>query len=170
MGRIGRAVQFNGRARKGAKLRELLLSADGGNNITTEHFSSSGDDSFPLVGDYAIAIKIPRSGGEVTVGYIDPKNLHKSNSGDKRIYSRNSSGDEVADLWIKNDGSISGRNAAGFFELLSSGEFIANGARIPVDGDVITSDGVSLRNHNHNQGADSAGDSQAATSTPNATE
>lgn len=45
-----------------------------------------------------------------------------------------------------------------------------NGAQITSDGDFITSDGISLRNHPHNQGVDSAGNTEQATDTPTATE
>jgi hypothetical protein len=45
-----------------------------------------------------------------------------------------------------------------------------NGAKVTPDGDVVTASGVSLNNHYHNQGADSAGDSQDPTDAPTATE
>lgn len=50
---------------------------------------------------------------------------------------------------VRADGSQVGENSAGQFSLLASGEFQANGARLTVTGDVVTSDGVSLRNHPH---------------------
>lgn len=50
---------------------------------------------------------------------------------------------------LRADGSQRGENAGGWFELLASGEFQANGARLTADGDVVTIDGVSLRNHPH---------------------
>lgn len=44
-----------------------------------------------------------------------------------------------------------------------------NGARITPSGDVITASGVSLDGHPHNQGNDSAGNSQVATDAPTPT-
>ncbi len=65
-----------------------------------------------------------------------------SNNG---VRMRNEAGDVFA--WLKDDGVISISNGSGSFEMLASGEVVINGLRITVDGDAITPDGISLRNH-----------------------
>lgn len=184
MGLIARVLSFTRVVRNGAKLSDVKLDPGGGPNITGEHFADAGDDSHPLSTDYAATTRIPRDGGQVPVGYADPLNNPKATPGDKRIYGRDpSTGLVVNEVWLKSDGSvfisnangsfelkptgaIKGLNAAGFFELESGGDFVANGAKMLTDGDVITSEGVSLRSHTHAQGDDSNGDSEVETEAP----
>ena len=59
-------------------------------------------------------------------------------------------------------------NSAGFLELEAGGDVVANGAKITTGGDVITAAGISLDNHTHAQGSDSAGNTQAETEAPTA--
>jgi hypothetical protein len=60
---------------------------------------------------------------------------------------------------------------SGSLELTSTGEVVhGSGAKITALGDFVTATGVSLNNHPHAQGTDSAGDVQVATSPPTPTE
>ncbi|MCH9837701.1 hypothetical protein K0U83_18710 [bacterium] len=155
----------------------------GGPNFTAEHFAPPGDDSHPLATDYQYSAPTPQAGRYAALGYIDPLNTPVALPGDKRTYARDGDGAVVVALWLKNDGSavlsnangsvtlgtdgaILGQNGAGQFELQAGGDFVANGAKMTTDGDVVTSDGVSLRGHTHAQGDDSGGSVEVETDPP----
>lgn len=103
---LGRLLSFIRGSRNGAKLSDVKLDPGGGPNVTAEHFSAPGDDAHPLPGDYVVGVSIQRSGGSAVVGYMDPKNDQKAAAGEKRIYARDGDGKSVAEMWLKNDGSI----------------------------------------------------------------
>lgn len=72
-----------------------------------------------------------------------------------------------AAIWTHaSTGEISGVNGSGYYRLEPGGDFVSNGAKFLTDGDVVTSDGKSLRNHTHSQPSDGGGDSEAETSKP----
>lgn len=187
MGRIAKILNFIGATRNGAKIRDAEVNPGGGANVTAPHFAGLGDDSYPLRGDYAALVPDEGSGRENVVGYLDPKNQHKAQPGDKRIYARAGNGDQVVELWLKNDGSAIIDNEAGTFTLnpdgsfimtngagtmtlQTSGEFNINGFIIKTNGDAVTASGVSLSNHTHAQGSDSNGDAEVETDPATATE
>lgn len=170
MGRISFLKSFNRTERNGAKVSDMIVDPGGGSDITAEHFAPIGDDSVPLPGDFALIENEEGTGRKAVVGYLDPKNTQESQAGEKRIYARAESGQVVVQIWLKNDGEAVMINNNGYFRLEPSGLVMANGARITTDGDVITASGVSLDNHPHNQGNDSAGDVQQPTDAPTATE
>ncbi len=142
---------------------------------TSEHFSAAGDDSHPLTGDYVAAVSIPRSGGCVAVGYVDPSNAAVTQPGGKRIYSRNENAAPQGQVWLKNngenlvansvvslkqtpDGAQIVTNGAGTYELEAGGDIVINGVRISPGG-VITqvtsfkdAAGREYVNHLHNAG------------------
>ena len=163
---LGKLLSFFRGTRNGSKLSEVKLDPGGGPNVTAEHFSAPGEDAFPLPGDYVVSVSIQRSGGSAVVGYLDPKNDQKAASGEKRIYARDNSGASIVELWLKNTGEATLVNASGYITLKQSGEVEINGAKITTDGDVITALGVSLDNHTHTQGNDSAGNSEVPTDPP----
>lgn len=72
----------------------------------------------------------------------------------------------MAEIFLKQDGTIRIENDNGYVELQPSGLVKANDAKILTDGDVETSDGISLRNHTHPQGVDSNNDTQQITGVP----
>ena len=170
MGLRARLLSFARVIRNSANISDVKVDTGGGVNVTAEHFASAGDDSFPLTTDYAYVSPVPTSGGFVVVGYIDPKSEPKAQAGDKRIYARKSDGALAVEVWLKNDGSVVIANDNGSFEMEAGGDVIINGAKITTDGDVITASGVSLDNHPHAQGVDSANDTQVPTNAPTATE
>lgn len=163
---LGKILSFIRSIRNGAKISDVKLDPGGGPNVTAEHFSAPGDDSFPLPGDYVVTVAIQRSGGAAVVGYLDPKNDQKTAAGEKRIYARGGNGASIVELWLKNTGEAALVNASGYLTLKANGEIEANGARITPDGDVITALGVSLNTHTHAQGVDSAGNTQQQTNFP----
>ena len=88
--------------------------------------------------------------------------------GEKRIYATDEGNTRVqvsahfkndGELYINNDncriimfpsGEIHIENDNGYIHLQALGNVIINGAQIPVNGDVITAQGVSLNRHRHN--------------------
>ncbi len=172
MGLISRILSFTRLARNGAQVTDVKLDPGGGPNITSEHFSSVGDDSHPLDTDYALTTPVSQAGRHAVIGYADPKNTPKAEKGEKRIYARDTSGVVVVEVWLQNDGTatiindggsvtldpngaILGQNGSGSFELQQSGDFVVNGVTIASDGAVtvpssLTLDGKELAGHNHN--------------------
>lgn len=155
MGRIATVLSFLRKTISGSSFSEIEADPGGGPSVTCEHFSSAGDDSHPLKDDYAITISVGdlREGGQIVVGYIDPKNLQKAQKGEKRLYSRSEAGEQACELWLKNDGttvlenekgslklnadgSQKIENENGSFELKADGTVEINGVIIDVDGNV----------------------------------
>lgn len=138
---------------------DVKVDRGGGDNLTGQHFSAPGDDSHPLPGDYVL-MSDPRGSGRQSVsGYHDPKNLQTAAAGEKRIYSRDESGATVAEVWLKNDGSIN-------IQSINGASVFINGVEITPDGDIKLANGVVLGVHTHAQGADSGGDTQVETDGP----
>ena len=106
MGRIAAILSFSRVEQSGVKTSNVKIDTGGGYDITAQHYSASGDDSFPLETDFVAISSIPRRGGAIATGYLDPLNTPKAQKGDKRIYARDSSGVTVAEVWLKNDGSV----------------------------------------------------------------
>ena len=122
MGRIATLLSFVRTLRHGANVSDVKIDPGGGPNVTAEHFAPAGDDAHPLTTDYVITNEIPRRGGEVIVGYIDPKNTPKAQEGDKRIYARETVGGAViVELWLQNDGTALLINANGSVKLRPDG-------------------------------------------------
>lgn len=169
MGRVGRLLSFVRALRGSAKLSDVKVDRGGGDNRTPEHFSSPGDDSFPLPGDFVALLPQHGTGRDSAVGYIDPKNTQTAAEGEKRIYSRNpATGAAVAELHLKNDGSAVLSNASGILTLQVNGDFNINGVIIKASGDVtmpnsLVLNGKELDGHTHTQADDSGGNSEADT-------
>lgn len=160
---MGRIVVIKDFARalrdNGARVSDVKFDPGGGNNITSEHFSDPGDDSYPMPGiDYAIAVDAQRKGSAAIVGYADPTNIPKALIGDKRIYARDVNGDSVAEVWLKSDGSIVISNDNGSITLKSDGDVDITGA--------LSIDGKDFGTHTHSQGNDGNGDTEVDTSVP----
>lgn len=128
MGRIGRLISFVRAQVGGTKASDVKVDRGGGDNRTPQHFSAPGDDSFPLPGDFVAIIGQAGTGRDSAVGYVDPKNLQKAASGDKRIYARSANGDEIVQLWLKNDGTAELSNSAGSMTLQPDGTQILQNA------------------------------------------
>jgi hypothetical protein len=110
VGRIAKVLSFFRTLRNGAQLTDVKINTGGNVTKTCENFSSSGDDSQPLNTDYCAILDIERSGGSVVVGYVDPKNAGVTSAGEKRIYSRDGSGNIAAFIHLKSNGNISIEN------------------------------------------------------------
>lgn len=109
MGRIAKIIDILLGERNGAKVSDVKANPGGEATVQADQFNTAGDDSHPLPGDYAVFIELPR-GGYASVGNIDPKNAQTAQRGERRIYSRNAEGIQVAEVWLKNDGTITINN------------------------------------------------------------
>ena len=166
MGFIAKILEFND--------RKVKIDSGGGNITTAEHYPPVGDDSQPLITDddnsketdYALAVETMGTGKSAIVGYIDLKNEPKSEAGEKRIYARDKdTGEEVAEIWLKNTGEIIIKNSAGEIKLLPNGDANINGTVLKPGGIVtcnsITIGGLSFSSHVH--GGVSTGTSNTGT-------
>jgi len=171
MGRIAKLLSFVRSLAGDAKVSDVKVNPGGGANVTAQHFSTPGDDSHPMPGDYVATVPVQRTGSEVAVGYLDPLNEPKALSGDKRIYARDADGVVIVEVWLKNDGtaltsnangsstlspdgSQKGVNANGSFELQANGNFVVNGVTIDTSGNVtiptsLTLGGKEIAGHDH---------------------
>ncbi len=172
MGRIGRVKGFARAERGGAKLSETKVDRGGGDLRTWEHTAPLGDDAVPLAGDFAQSASQAGTGRDSAVGYVDPKNLQKSQAGDKRIYARDATtGEQVVEVWLQSDGTATtenangsntlrpdgsqiGENSLGSYELQTNGDFVVNGVTIKADGTLVvptslTVAGKELAGHTH---------------------
>ena len=131
MGRLAQVLSFFRTTRNGANFSDVKINPGGEANVTCEHFSSPGDDSHPLVNDYAVVQQIPRSGGEVVTGYNDPINTPKAEEGEKRIYGRDpTTGLVVNQFHLKNDGTIIASNDNGSITLQADGTTIITNSAV----------------------------------------
>ena len=127
MGRIARLISFVRATAGNAKTSDVKVDSGGGDNRTAQHFSAPGDDSFPLPGDYVQLDSQAGTGRDSATGYLDPDNEQKANAGDKRIYARDANtGDEVVEVWLKNDGTAEVRNDEGVIILSPNGTISAS--------------------------------------------
>lgn len=180
MGVIGRLLEFARGVRKGAQAAVSKIDPGGGYNVTAEHFGAPGDDGQPLPGDYVVAVRVPRTGGSVAVGYLDPTNVGQAGPGERRIYSRAADGAPMAWAWFKADGSIEITNdGGGSIVMAAGGDITLNGVTIDTAGNLIgpgiiegdtvrTAAGIDLDNHGHpiNSGSSAPGPTGASVPLP----
>ena len=150
---ICKVLSFLHTTQGGDKVSVVTFDPGGGANRSPFSYSPAGYDSQPLPGDFAVAAPIEGTGVNAVVGYLDPANEQKSRAGEPRIYARDSSGDEVAEIWVKNTGAVVIENSRGSVELKVNGDVDVNGATIDTTGDVTAVGGVSLRLHTHTSAA-----------------
>lgn len=122
MGLISKLLSFSRTTKHDAQASEATADPGGGALLTCEHFADPGDDSHPVPGDYPLLVEVPRTGGAVAVGYLDPKNAQKAAQGEKRIYARDANGDTVVEMWLKADGTAVVSNSLGSITLKPDGE------------------------------------------------
>lgn len=141
--------------RFGAKVSDVKHDPGGGANETGEHFQGANQDAVPLPGDYLVTVSVQRTGGQVVVGFIDPKQQQTAEPGEHRTYARNADGEEVVQLILKKDGSavlsndsgsvslepdgrILAANGGGYIDLTAGGTVDINGATIDPSGNIET--------------------------------
>jgi hypothetical protein len=122
VGFLAKLLSFNRATNNGVKVNDVKVNPGGNPNITAQHFSDPGDDSYPLPGDLVALNDDSGTGREYVAGYLDPNNQQKAQLGDKRIYGRNAdTGQTVVEIWLKNDGTAIVSNNKGSVELLPNG-------------------------------------------------
>jgi len=188
VGRIARLLSFARTVVTGANVSDVQFDPDGGANRTGQHFADIGEDAHPLPDDWVVTVNTQRTGVEVVIGYVDPKNDQTARPGEKRTYARDANGEQVAHIWIQNDGRITASNNSASWDLKPTGEVsTVNGSgyhTLHADGRVQINDGavfdtagvltcpnvvyagVSAKDHWHNQPADSDGDAEKPTDPP----
>lgn len=153
MGKLAVIMSFTRTIINGVTASIVKLDPGGGPLVTAEHISDPGDDSYPVPGDYAVIDPQNKTGRYTVSGYIDPNLNPKSDTGEKRIYARDNNG-EVAEVWLKNDGSIVVSNGSGNIELLANGNIDLNGVIIDTNGNMtvpisLKLNGKELDGHTH---------------------
>lgn len=149
--------------RFGAAVSDVKHDPGGGANETGEHFQAANEDSVPLAGDYLVTVSVQRTGGEVAVGFIDPKQQQTAEPGEHRTYARDAAGAEVVQFHLRKDGSAVLSNSTGSITLFPDGRIIAangggsidltaggtvdiNGATIDASGNMTSPGTVSAQN------------------------
>jgi hypothetical protein len=170
VGGVAKLLSFVRRVRRAANVSDAKVNTGGGPNITAEHFSTPGDDSHPLPGDFVLLVQVQQTGRSAAAGYLDPLNEQTAGPGERRIYSRDSAGATVSTIWLKNTGDVLIDNGAGSIELQASGDVVINNVIITPAGDICTPtkittpsiivNGVEVDQHGHPQGADSGGNTE----------
>jgi hypothetical protein len=111
--------------REGARLTDVKVNPGGGDNHTCEHFADAGDDAYPIPTDYTVIVENPRTGGRVSVGYVDPINTPKATLAEKRIYGRTTAGLAINEVWLKSNGDIVINNDVATVTLFINGNIVA---------------------------------------------
>ncbi len=156
MGLIAKVLSYTRIAERfGAKVSDVKHDPGGGANETSEHFQAANQDAVPLPGDYLVTVSVQRTGGEVVVGFIDPKQEQTAEPGEYRAYARDADGAQVVQLHLKKDGTavlnnaeatvemkpsgeVNTQNASGFYKLQDDGTVNINGATIDPAGNIET--------------------------------
>lgn len=126
MGLISKLLSFTRVNRHDSNLSDVKVDPGGGPYVTAEHFAPAGDDSHPLPTDYPLIIRVQKTGKYAAIGYIDPNNAQTAEPGGKRIYGRDPEGNQVNELWLKNDGDILVDNDAAYIETKADGTITAD--------------------------------------------
>jgi hypothetical protein len=136
MGRLARVISFARTAVSGKKVTDVKSDLGGGDVLNGQHFAPVGDDSMPLPDDYVALIPLARQRGAAAVGYLDPKANQTAGAGEKRIYSRDGSGAQVAQVWLRADGTVVVNNGAGMITMAPAGTINLNGVEIDPSGNI----------------------------------
>jgi hypothetical protein len=138
MGGIAEVISID----RSAEPAEIKVDAE--DPRTPEHYQPAGDDALPLAGDFA-AVEGDDEGsssGQV-VGYHDPIDANrKASPGEKRIYARSPEGVLVAEVWLKNDGTLALKSvlatSGGSIDIQPSGNVVINGVTFDPEGNIST--------------------------------
>ncbi len=170
MGRIGKVIKSFVDKLSGSSTDAQFSSVEefAGDQRTVQVFGPCNEDFAPPENCKTLNIPLGRGRGFlISAAYHNQQIAPVAIHGERRIYSTNQAGDTVmAEVFLKQDGTIRIENSSGYVELQPSGLIKANDAEILADGDVVTSDGISLRDHTHSQANDSDGDTEQDTSAP----
>ena len=125
MGRVGKVVQFNRtETPEGIPVAEVMVQlAENERPVIAHRYGPPGSDDSPIEGiDYAILERGPGSGQWYVCAFFDPNHTPVSAQGEVFRYSRNSSGEVMARLHLKSDGTaeVTGTRFVAMADLVSS--------------------------------------------------
>jgi len=107
MGRIATVLEFIRETVGTNEIAQVKGDPGGGAAFTAQHFDGTGVDAQPLTGDIMATGDSPGTNSQHITGYADPKKRGKASQGERRLYCRDAStGEEVGELWLKNDGTL----------------------------------------------------------------
>lgn len=112
---------------------DVKIDTGGGDTGIADGFAPSGDDSPPLPGDTAAGVDGVESGTRQITGFHDNENSPVADPGAKRLTARNAAGVQVAEIWIKGDGSITIKGigpGSGDINLAGAADFVALAAKV----------------------------------------
>jgi len=127
MGRIAIVLDIEPNTDDGEDIRDIKVDLGGGDVRRVPMLNAPGVDSAPRIGDYVVLVSHPGDSGFIAVAYDDSAVESQAESGEIRVYSRDSGSAVVAEIWIKSDGSISVQNGSGYVKLEPSGRVDVNG-------------------------------------------
>ena len=113
MSGTGKVISNENRQRKilEPEVKGEVLKND---NIYAVVYGPAGDDSRPLPADSFVFVENENVGGKVAAGFLDTQNDPVSGDGERRLYSRNSSGTIKAIIFLKDDGTLEINNGSDF--------------------------------------------------------
>lgn len=85
---------------------ERILKVEQYGIKTADFATSFGDDSVAPKNWSAVYCDTDNSGDKIIIGYINKNQLDKIKEGEKRIFSLDESGNNAAEIYLKNDGKI----------------------------------------------------------------
>lgn len=142
MGRLAKLINF---IRKPNGVSDVRGNPGGGATVDAYHVQPAGDDGHPLPTDTAMLVELPRSQNFASVGYHDPNNAQTAGPGERRIYARDADGNQVAEVFLHDDGQVRASNDNGFIDLAADGTIQARGpngsATIAESGAITLDDG-----------------------------
>ncbi len=108
----------------GAHVINVTVNTGGNVLRRVKNMTAPGEDSPPLDTDFAIVVKVTKSGEYAGIGYADIINQGFAARGEKRIYGRDSAGVSVNEVYLKLDSSVLISNANGDITLGADGSVI----------------------------------------------
>lgn len=139
MGMIGTVLSVTRVDINGQRADDVRAELGSGEIVTAHYFGTAGDDSPANPGDLVLLEPGQGAGVYHAVGFVDPASAQTALSGERRIYARDSSGAEVASVWLKASGEI---------VMTSTADITINGMTISPSG-VVTIGGKVINDHVH---------------------
>ena len=94
----------------GDKAIVIEIKLNGGQIVTVPQFANAGINSKPCIDDYVVVTDTIGDTGFAVVGYLDRQNVSVSKDGEIRLVGRGMSGNEMCQVYLKQDGSVTVSN------------------------------------------------------------
>ena len=114
--------------REGVHAASVKVDPGGGPLVTLDVVGPAGDDSPPLVLDYALGVPARGEGRAVAVGFADPTHVGLAGKGERRLFARDLLGNPVCTVWLRDDGTIELFNNVANVKISSVGTIEAKNA------------------------------------------